>query len=89
MPFTYSAEAFPLHVRDIGMSFATATTWCFSFVISFTWPLLYQAITNQGGFGFYAAWNMVGWVGVLLFVPETKGRSSDSDTPFPLSMADN
>lgn len=27
VPFTYSAEAFPLYIRDIGMSFATATTW--------------------------------------------------------------
>ncbi len=27
VPFTYSAEAFPLYFRDIGMSFATATTW--------------------------------------------------------------
>ena len=25
VPFTYSAEAFPLYVRDIGMSMATAT----------------------------------------------------------------
>lgn len=29
VPFTYSAEAFPLHVRDVGMSWATATTWTF------------------------------------------------------------
>lgn len=27
VPFTYSAEAFPLYIRDVGMSFATATTW--------------------------------------------------------------
>ena len=27
MPFTYSAEAFPLYIRDVGMSFATAVTW--------------------------------------------------------------
>lgn len=27
VPFTYSAEVFPLYVRDLGMSFATATTW--------------------------------------------------------------
>ena len=27
MPFTYSAEAFPLYIRDVGMSFATASTW--------------------------------------------------------------
>ena len=30
VPFTYSAEAFPLNVRDVGMSWATATTWCFN-----------------------------------------------------------
>lgn len=27
VPFTYSAEAFPLYIRDTGMSFATATCW--------------------------------------------------------------
>lgn len=27
VPFTYSAEAFPLYIRDIGMSYATAVTW--------------------------------------------------------------
>ena len=27
VPFTYSAEAFPLYVRDVGMSFATAVLW--------------------------------------------------------------
>ena len=26
VPFTYSAEAFPVHARDVGMSWATATT---------------------------------------------------------------
>lgn len=32
VPFTYSAEAFPLYVRDVGMSYATAVTWIFNFV---------------------------------------------------------
>jgi MFS family permease len=27
VPFSYSAEAFPIQVRDVGMAFATATTW--------------------------------------------------------------
>ena len=30
VPFTYSAEAYPLYVRSLGMSLATATTWFFS-----------------------------------------------------------
>ncbi len=27
VPFTYSAEAYPLHVRDVGMSLSTAVLW--------------------------------------------------------------
>lgn len=69
VPFTYSAEAYPLYVRTIGMSLATATTWFFNFVLSITWPSLQVAFKPQGAFGWYAAWNLVGWVLVLLFMP--------------------
>ncbi|KAJ9608829.1 hypothetical protein H2200_006600 [Cladophialophora chaetospira] len=72
VPFTYSAEAFPVHVRDVGMSFATATTWCFNFILSFTWPHLLTAFKPQGAFGWYGAWCLILWVLILLFVPETK-----------------
>ncbi|KAN0068909.1 Sugar transporter domain containing protein [Elaphomyces granulatus] len=72
VPFTYSAEAFPLHVREVGMSWATATTWCFNFLLSFTWPHLLRVFKPQGAFAWYGAWCLIGWVLVLLFVPETK-----------------
>lgn len=73
VPFTYSAEAFPLHVRDIGMSMATITLWGFNFILSLTWPPLLKAFKPQGAFGYYAAWNMAGFLLVFFFVPETKG----------------
>ncbi|KXS96288.1 hypothetical protein AC578_3875 [Pseudocercospora eumusae] len=72
VPFTYSAEAFPLYIRDIGMSFATATTWGFNFILSLTWPALVQAFTPTGAFGWYAAWNLFGWVFCYFLLPETK-----------------
>lgn len=72
VPFSYSAESFPMQVRDVGMSFATATTWCFNFILSFTWPSLLTQFKSQGAFGWYAAWCLILWVLVLLFVPETK-----------------
>ncbi|KAI1132138.1 hypothetical protein F5Y10DRAFT_5548 [Nemania abortiva] len=75
VPFTYSAEAYPLYIRPFGMSLATATTWLFNAVISITWPALVQAWTNAGAFSWYAAWNLVGWVLVLLFLPETKEKT--------------
>ncbi|KAI1930140.1 hypothetical protein LOZ58_003233 [Ophidiomyces ophidiicola] len=75
VPFTYSAEAFPLYIRDIGMSFATATTWGFNFIISLTWPALVESFKPQGAFGWYAAWNIFGWLFCYFCLPETKALS--------------
>lgn len=72
VPFTYSAEAFPLYVRELGMSWATAVCWFFNAVVAITFPRLLRAFTPQGAFGWYAGWNLIGWCLILLFVPETK-----------------
>ena len=73
VPFTYSAEAFPLYIRDTGMSFATATCWGFNFIISLTWPALRQSFTITGAFVWYACWNFFGFVYAYFLLPETKG----------------
>jgi len=75
VPFTYSAEAFPLYIRAVGMSFATATTWFFNSIVSLTFPAMLGAFTPQGAFGWYAGWNIIGFFLVLLFLPETKSLS--------------
>ncbi|KAE9401625.1 hypothetical protein BT96DRAFT_991975 [Gymnopus androsaceus JB14] len=75
VPFTYSAEAFPLYVRELGMSLATAVLWFFNFVIALTFPRLVGAFKPQGAFGFFAGWNVIGFIAILLFVPETKALS--------------
>ncbi|TAQ84696.1 hypothetical protein B7494_g6970 [Chlorociboria aeruginascens] len=75
VPFTYSAEAYPLYIRAQGMSLATATTWFFNFILSVTWPSLLRAFKPQGAFSWYATWNLIGFFGVLFFVPETKGKT--------------
>ncbi|KAI2642101.1 hypothetical protein GGS21DRAFT_290858 [Xylaria nigripes] len=75
VPFTYSAEAYPLYIRSFGMSLATATTWFFNAVVSITWPALTQAWSNAGAFAWYAAWNIAGFLLVLFFLPETKEKT--------------
>jgi sugar porter (SP) family MFS transporter len=72
VPFTYSAEAFPIYIRDVGMSFATATCWGFNFILSLTWPSLLKAFGPQGAFGYYAAWNCFGAIFAYFLLPETK-----------------
>ncbi|KAG8630400.1 hypothetical protein KVT40_002019 [Elsinoe batatas] len=74
VPFTYSAESFPLAVRDTGMAFATAVCWGFNFLLALTWPPLVAAFTNQGAFSWYAAWNLFGFVFTWFCLPETKER---------------
>ncbi|KAL9591962.1 MAG: hypothetical protein Q9179_007197 [Wetmoreana sp. 5 TL-2023] len=54
------------------MSMATALTWFFNFLLAVTFPKFQDAFHNTGAFGYYAAWCVVGWVLILLFVPETK-----------------
>ncbi len=75
IPFTVSAESFPLNVRMVGMSLATSTTWFFNAVLSLTFPALLSAWTPTGAFGWYAAWNLVLWAWAYFFMPETKGLS--------------
>ncbi|KAH8423707.1 uncharacterized protein LDX57_001464 [Aspergillus melleus] len=86
VPFTYSAEAYPLYVRSYGMALATATTWLFNWLLAITWPSLRNAFTPQGAFSWYAGWNIVGWWLILMLLPETKGKTLEElDQVFSVS----
>ncbi|KAL8995890.1 MAG: hypothetical protein Q9169_004464 [Polycauliona sp. 2 TL-2023] len=90
VPFTYSAEAFPLYIREYGMAFATATTWGFNFILSLTWPALEASFTTPGAFGFYAFWNFFGWAFAYFCLPETKERTLEElDTVFSVRTRDH
>ncbi|KAF2732237.1 MFS transporter [Polyplosphaeria fusca] len=75
VPFTYSAEVFPLSHREVGMSWAVATCLFWAAVLSITFPRMLSAMTPTGAFGFYAGLNVVALVMIFLFVPETKQRT--------------
>ncbi|KAJ5963229.1 uncharacterized protein N7479_003105 [Penicillium vulpinum] len=75
VPFTYTAEVYPLYVRSYGMALGTATMWFCNFLLGVTWPSLRAAFTIQGAFAWHAAWCLVGWWLILLFMPETKGKT--------------
>jgi sugar porter (SP) family MFS transporter len=75
VPFTYSAEVFPLAQREQGMAWAVATCLFWAAVLSISFPALVAAFTITGAFGFYAALNVVAFCLIFLFVPETKQRT--------------
>ncbi|CDR42842.1 CYFA0S10e02938g1_1 [Cyberlindnera fabianii] len=70
--FPYTAECFPLYVRTLGTSLAIGNLWFWNFILAITWPSLLDAFKPQGAFGWYAAWNFIGFFLVLWFLPETK-----------------
>lgn len=75
VPFTYSAEVFPLFHREVGMAWAVATNNFWASILSLTFPYMLRALTPQGAFGFYAFLNIVAFVLIFLFMPESKQRS--------------
>lgn len=75
VPFTYSAEVFPLSHREVGMSWAVATNNFWAAVLSLTLPRMLKVLKPTGVFGFYAGLNIVALVMIFLWMPETKQRT--------------
>ena len=80
VPFTYSAEVFPLSHREMGMSWAVATNNFWATVVSLTFPRQLAAFGTPGAFGFYSAMNAIAFVMIFLWLPETKQRSLEGKT---------
>jgi sugar porter (SP) family MFS transporter len=75
VPFTYSAEVFPLSHREVGMAWAVATCLFWASVLSITFPKILDSLNVIGSFCLYAGFNMVAFVMIFLWVPETKQRT--------------
>ncbi|KAL8727745.1 MAG: hypothetical protein Q9166_005858 [cf. Caloplaca sp. 2 TL-2023] len=54
VPFTYSAEAFPLFHREVGMSLAVSINLFWAAVLTVVFPKLSDALTPTGAIGFFA-----------------------------------
>lgn len=75
VPFSYSAEIFPLSHRETGMGFAVATCLFWAAVLGTSFPFLLHEAKPVGAFGVYAGFNVVAFVLIFLFVPETMQRT--------------
>ncbi|KAK1481251.1 hypothetical protein CCUS01_04363 [Colletotrichum cuscutae] len=75
VPFTYSAEVFPLSHREVGMSWAVATCLSWAAVLSISFPIMLADLGVVGSFSFYAGLNVVALVMIFFWLPETKQRT--------------
>jgi len=74
------AEIFPNRVRSQAVSVAVSALWLASFALTYTFPMLNQALGTGGIFRTYGVICLLGWALVFFFVPETKGRSLEDIT---------
>ena len=69
------SELFPNRVRGRAMSVATSSLWAACLLITFTFLSLVEAIGQAGAFWLFGVISAFTFVFILMFVPETSGRT--------------
>lgn len=69
------SEIFPARVRGVAMAVSTFFLWAASFVLTYTFPSLNEAVGAAGAFWLYGAICVAGFLFILRRLPETKGKT--------------
>lgn len=75
LPFAMIGELYPARVKDIFSGMTTCLAYVFSFVALKVYPDMLEAFDKHGVFLFYTILSLLGTIFVLLFLPETKGKT--------------
>lgn len=75
LPWTINSEIYPTWARSTAISIATMTNWVSNLVVSMTFLTMADNLGQPVTFGVYAGLCVLGLIFIVLFVPETKGRS--------------
>ena len=71
------SEIFPNRVRAVAVATSTFALWVGSSTLTYTFPLLNQALGSYGTFWIYSAVCLAGFIFMARMLPETKGRSPE------------
>ena len=69
-------EILPLHVRSVATSLSVGFTCVCSFLTSHTYSDLKDTIMVEGIFWLYGSISFAGLLFIIIFVPETKGKTA-------------
>jgi len=69
------SEIFPNRIRGAAMSVAVTALWIACFILTYTFPILNTRLGPAGTFWLYAGICVVGFLFILLRLPETKGKT--------------
>ena len=69
------SEIFPNRIRGIAMSVATFALWTACFILTYTFPIINEALNSFGTFWLYGLICILGFLFIYRRLPETKGKS--------------
>lgn len=69
------SEIFPNKIRGMAMAVSTFSLWSACFVLTYTFPLLNNALGAYGTFWLYGLICLLGFLFVKKYLPETKGKT--------------
>lgn len=75
LPYLVISEIMPEEIKDFGMSFCGTVGWIFTFISIKYLPSLIELIEFHGSMFLFAGVCMFSTFIILVFVPETKGKS--------------
>lgn len=75
MPFAMAAEVFPGKIRGMATGLITCLAYLFNFIIVKVYPMMMREMGNYKVFFFYGAMSLLGTIFIVLFLPETKGKT--------------
>ena len=75
IPFAMVGEVFPSKVKDILSGMTVAIGYLFSAITIKTYPDMEKLMNMHGVFLFFAIMSLIGAIFILLFLPETKGKT--------------
>jgi sugar porter (SP) family MFS transporter len=69
------AEIFPIRMRGAAMGLATLVLWFADFAVTLTFPVISDRLNASAAFWLYGAMCALDLVFMILYLPETKGRT--------------
>ncbi|KAF5288906.1 hypothetical protein FQA39_LY03785 [Lamprigera yunnana] len=73
LPWLLVGEVFPYETRDLGCALSIAMTYSISFLANKLYLDMISSLTFYGVYWFYAGFSFMGFIVVLLAIPETEG----------------
>ncbi len=78
IPWALSSEMFPVSIRGVVMAISLLSQNIFLFLTNTAYPSMLAAFPMVGTFGIFVFFNLVCYVMVYLYLPETRGREPET-----------